>query len=76
MLYRTVLTMESLGGRIIIYTNEISIILGCSRVTAYRHMKNAKRKFNKKRHQYLTIREFSIYSGITVEEIIGALKRR
>jgi len=68
--------MKSLRGRIVIYTKEISIILGCSMMTAYRHMRRARAKFKKKRHQRLTIREFSIYSGISMQEIIDALKRK
>jgi hypothetical protein len=56
--------------RICITTKDIMNIKGCSSRNAREILSDIKSHFNKEnKHTYVTFREFSIYTGIAMEEI-------
>lgn len=56
--------------KLIITPKEISMILGCTERNARNYMQDMRAFFGKEeRHKKITYKEFSEYSGITLEEL-------
>lgn len=62
--------------RVCIYAKDISILLGKSYKQAVRILRTIKDAYGKKSGQYITIEEFSEYTGINVETIRKQCFRR
>lgn len=62
--------------KLVINANEISIILGVSIRQGQRHRRQILRELGKKSHQAVTYEEFSEYSGIPLEVVLKACRRR
>lgn len=55
--------------RICIFPQDISVITGRSLKSARELYNNIKHHLNKEKHQFVTFREFSDYSGIPYDEL-------
>lgn len=60
--------------RVCIYPKEAARILNIGERQAQRLFRNIRFALNKQKHQYITIREFAIYTGIGAEEIVEKLR--
>lgn len=60
---------ENVRSRIVIYAKDVSNITGLSPRTAWNLLSRIKRKYNKSKGQYVTIKEFSEFTGISKDEI-------
>lgn len=59
--------------RICIYPKDVMLITGRSERSGCRLLQTIKRLHGKQKHQFVTISEFSQYTGLNVEEIRGFL---
>ncbi|WP_312190357.1 hypothetical protein [Sphingobacterium sp.] len=55
--------------RVCIYAKDVSILLGKSYKQAVRILRTIKDAYGKQLNQYITVEEFSAYTGIDVETI-------
>lgn len=55
--------------RLCIYPKDIMIVTGKSERYARKLLNRIKERMGKKPHQFLTVKEFSIFSGLDEEEI-------
>ena len=60
--------------RIVIYTKDIMVITGKSERYSRIILNKIRVQLNKKEHQLITLKEFSDYIGIPVEDIENTLK--
>ena len=56
--------------RAVLYTKDVSLITGKGRTAARDLYNNVLRTFNKQPGQFLTLKEFSLYSGIELETLL------
>jgi hypothetical protein len=61
--------------RITIEASDIALITGKSLRTARRMMREMRRIYQKESYQYITAEEFSVYSGIPVDQVYEYLQR-
>jgi hypothetical protein len=59
--------------RIVIYAKDVSNITGVSKRTAWNLLSRIKKKYHKKKGQYVTAKEFAEYTGIPESQINGFL---
>ncbi|RPD38571.1 hypothetical protein EG028_25230 [Chitinophaga barathri] len=55
--------------RLVIYPRDIMDILGLSESSARRYLKQLKKTLGKSEHHFITVMEFCLFSGISIEEI-------
>ena len=55
--------------RIVIYPQDVRLITGRGVRQAQRILRNIRKRVGKHRNQYVTIEEFSGYSGLSVDEL-------
>ena len=60
--------------RICIYPKDIQLITGRSERYGRKLIQDIRKYFGKESHQFITINEFSEYSGIEIEEINKYIK--
>jgi len=60
--------------RLCIYAKDISLITGKGQKFAQRLLKNIKFVYQKDEHQFVTLKEFSDYTGIGMELILKVVK--
>lgn len=60
--------------RICIYPKDIQIITGKSERYGRNLIKKIKKAFNKQDHQFVTIEEFCIYTGLSIQEVKEKLR--
>jgi hypothetical protein len=60
--------------RAVIYVKDIESITGRKSSAARRLLRNIRKKFKKKRHEFITVDEFSLYTGIREEIVYELLK--
>jgi hypothetical protein len=61
--------------RAVILSSDVAMICGVTERTARRKLKEARELFDKRPEHYVTVEEFSFYSGIPVETIHEHFKR-
>lgn len=61
--------------RIIITASDIALITGRSIRTARRRLKELREIYGKDDHQHITAQEYSVYSGIPLEDIQEHLRK-
>lgn len=59
--------------RIVIYAKDIEKIIGISGRTARKLMSAIRKKLGKEKHQFISLDEFSAYTGISMREIMKCL---
>jgi hypothetical protein len=59
--------------RIIIYPSDIMRLTDKSESYARKEIRELKRFLNKEMHQKVTIKEYCLYYGLTLEEVLGVL---
>ncbi len=59
--------------RIIIYPSDIMRLTDKSESYARKEIRGLKRFLNKEMHQKVTITEYCLYYGLTLEEVLGVL---
>jgi hypothetical protein len=60
--------------RVVIYVKDIENITGRKPTAARKLLLNIRKKFEKKRNEFITVREFSLYTGIDEETVYDLLK--
>jgi predicted DNA-binding transcriptional regulator AlpA len=60
--------------RIAIYPKDIMTITGRSERTAYKLMADIKKKYNKQKGQFITLKEFCDFTGMKPEEVQECLR--
>ena len=60
--------------RVVIYPKDVMIITGKSDRYSRNVLKKVKAHFEKEDHQYITVKEFCIYMGLEVEQIMKLIK--
>jgi hypothetical protein len=60
--------------RLVIHTKDIQRITGQSERRSRSFLKRMRTHFNKQAHQYITIEEFCLYSGLNPEEVATLIK--
>ena len=60
--------------RVVIYVKDIENITGRKSAAARKLFLNIRKKFEKKRNEFITVREFSLYTGIDEETVYELLK--
>jgi predicted transcriptional regulator of viral defense system len=53
----------------VIYAKDVSNITGVSKRTAWNLLSRIKKRYKKKKGQYITVKEFADFTGIAEEEI-------
>jgi hypothetical protein len=59
--------------RIVIYAKDVSNITGVSKRTAWNLLSRIKKKYHKKKGQFVTVKEFSEFTGIAEDDIRKSL---
>lgn len=59
--------------RIIIYPSDIMRLTDKSESYARKEIRELKRFLNKEMHQKVTIKEYCLYYGLTLEDVLGVL---
>ena len=60
--------------RVVIYVKDIENITGRKSGAARKLLLQIRKKFAKKRNEFITVREFSLYTGIDEESVYELLK--
>ena len=61
--------MGTSSGRVCMYPKNVQRIMGKEYTQARLYLKKIKKHLNKEDHQYISVEEFSKYSGLPVEEV-------
>ena len=61
--------MKTVSTRIIVYPKDVQRITGRSEKYGRILLKKIKQEFSKKEHQFVTVEEFSQYTGLSMEMI-------
>jgi hypothetical protein len=59
---------------LVIYVKDIENITGRKSTAARKLLSNIRKKFDKKRNEFITVHEFSLYTGIDEETVYELLK--
>ncbi len=62
--------------RIVMYPSDIIQLTGKSESYARKEIQNLKKVLNKEKHQKVTIKEYCLYYGFCLEEVLGVLFKR
>ena len=65
--------MGSKDGRVCIYPKEVQRIMGKEYTQARRYLIKIKIQLKKEKHQYISVEEFSNYSGLPIEEVLRSM---
>lgn len=60
--------------RVVIYARDIENITGRKEDAAHKYMQRMRKKFGKEKHQFISVKEFCLYSGID-EEVVREFLR-
>ena len=65
---------QKIPTRIVVYAEEVMIITGHKERAAWKLLAAIRKKYWKKKGQFVTVKEFSAFTGIDEESIYGLLK--
>ena len=65
--------MGSKDGRVCIYPKDVQRIMGKEYTQARRYLIKIKIQLKKEKHQYISVEEFSNYSGLPIEEVLRSM---
>ncbi len=60
--------------RVVIYPKDVMMVTGLCEKSSRKLLKQIKEKFLKEEHQFVSVAEFSRYTGIPVTEVERSLK--
>ena len=65
--------MGTSSGRVCMYPKDVQRIMGKEYTQARRYLIKIKKHLKKEDHQYVSVEEFSKYSGLPIEEVLRCM---
>lgn len=69
----SIVEMGTSNARVCMYPKDVQRIMGKEYTQARRYLIKIKKHLGKENHQYVSVEEFSKYSGLPVEEILRCM---
>jgi len=61
--------MGASNKRVCMYPKDVQRIMGTEYTQARRYLKKIKKHLNKEKHQYISVEEFCLYTGLPLDEV-------
>ena len=69
----SIVEMGTSNARVCMYPKDVQRIMGKEYTQARRYLIKIKKHLNKEDHQYISVEEFSKYSGLPIEEVLRCM---
>jgi hypothetical protein len=69
----SIVEMGTSSGRVCMYPKDVQRIMGKEYTQARRYLIKIKKNLKKEEHQYISVEEFSKYSGLPIEEVLRCM---
>lgn len=67
--------MKKMNRKLLIYTNDIMLLTGKSESYARKEIQNLKKALKKEKHQKVTIKEYCLYYGFDLADVLIELSK-